>query len=321
MDISPFIKSQAASLREMNVAVEFFFIRGKGLMAYWKSAKKLRKYLRSNSVDIIHAHYGLSGWTAVLSGTKKPIVLSIMGSDILGEYKTATTISHKSRIVKILTQSVQFFVDSIISKAENIHHKLIRKRISHIIPNGIDLESVYFQDKASCREELGLKKDKKYILFVGKTTSFWKNFALAKETIELLNNDQIELLYSYPMSHEKVVKYLNAADVLIHTSFMEGSPNVIKEAMACNLPIVATNVGDIEWVFGDTEGCFITSFEVEEVVEAINKALDFVRHTGRTNGAERIKSLGLDTKSTAEKIIELYKKQIPSSNIYQNDSH
>lgn len=101
--------------------------------------------------------------------------------------------------------------------------------------------------------------------------------------------------------------YYNASDVLLFTSHREGSLNVIKEAMSCNLPIVSTNVGDVEWILGSTEGCYIFSFEVSDVVEKIKKAILFTSKNNRTSGRERIINLELDSESVAEKIISIYR--------------
>ena len=87
------------------------------------------------------------------------------------------------------------------------------------------------------------------------------------------------------------------------TSLWEGSPNVIKEAMACNIPIVSTDVGDVREVIGNTEGCYITSFEPEYIAEKIELALQFGK---RTDGRENIKHL--ESSLIARKIIDLYKK-------------
>ena len=109
----------------------------------------------------------------------------------------------------------------------------------------------------------------------------------------------------FNIDQEKLNLYYNAVDCLIPTSKYEGSPNVIKEAMACNCPIVSTDVGDVKWVIGETEGCYICSFEPEDVAEKIQKALNFGK---RTNGRQRIMDLGLDSGSVAEKLHSLYRE-------------
>ena len=104
------------------------------------------------------------------------------------------------------------------------------------------------------------------------------------------------------MSRVQVLEAMHTIDILCMTSTIEGSPQIIKEAMACNCPIVATDVGDISEVISGTDGCFITSFKPEEVVEKINFALEFNK---RTNGREKI--MHFDNKNIAEKVFDIYK--------------
>jgi len=93
--------------------------------------------------------------------------------------------------------------------------------------------------------------------------------------------------------------------MVILTSKFEGSPNVIKEAMACNCPIVSTDVGDVREVIGNTEGCFITSFEPEGVAKKIKLAIEFNK---KTNGRDNITHL--DEKVIAQRLIDVYQSAI-----------
>src|SRR5215210_1531358 len=91
---------------------------------------------------------------------------------------------------------------------------------------------------------------------------------------------------------------------------MEGSPNIVKQARGCNCPVVATDTGDIKWVLGETEGCYVTSFDVRDCAEKIRLALNFSGKNGRTNGKQRMAELGLDSETVAKKILEIYKTVI-----------
>ena len=104
------------------------------------------------------------------------------------------------------------------------------------------------------------------------------------------------------------ILYYNAADLLLLTSKHEGSPNIIKEAMACNCPVVSTDVGDVRWVIGNTKGCYITSSNPVGVAQKVMLALEFSEKNSRTKGRERIMELGLDSDTIAAKIIAVYKK-------------
>jgi len=114
---------------------------------------------------------------------------------------------------------------------------------------------------------------------------------------------QIEFVTIIDIPHNSIVYYLNAADVLLMTLKYEGSPNIIKEAMACNCPIVSTDVGDVNWVMGETESCFITSFDPNDIVDKMKTALKF---GNRTKGRDRLIDLGLDSDTIAKKIVTLY---------------
>jgi len=307
--ISPFIKAQGESLIQAGVDIEFFLVKGKGLLGYLKSARKLRTYLKENYFDIIHAHYTLSGLTAVLAFRKLPIILSLMGSDTYGEYIGENKIKFSSRYLILLTYLIQPFVNSIICKSKHIQSFVYLKKKSQIIPNGILLNKINFDNKGF-RKELGLSSKKKYILFLGNKSDLRKNYKVVEQAVKFINSDNVQLVSPYPIAHDLVVKYLNSVDVIVVPSFMEGSPNVVKEAMACNCPVVATDVGDICWLFGNEPGHLITGFTPEDVADKIKLALEFSKKHGRTNGRNRIKDLGLDAETVALKIIDLYKEII-----------
>lgn len=303
--VVPFIRTQGESLRGAGVDVKYFPIYGKGISGYLKAASKLRKYIRENPVDIIHAHYTLSGWSAVLSFPKQPIILSLMGTDAYGEYIGVNKIKCSSRYLTFLTYLIQPWVNSIICKSKHIESFVYLKKKSHIIPNGILFnESRLHED--GFKEELGLDTDKKHVLFLGDKRNIRKNFKLAQNAVNLINSDDLTLVAPYPVSHEQVVKYLNSVDVTVVPSLMEGSPNVVKEAMACNCPIVCTDVGDVAWLFGDEPGHFLTSFEDVDVAAKLRMALKFATEKGETSGRQRIMELGLDSETIAKQIISVY---------------
>lgn len=305
---APFIQSQMESLKEQGIDVSCFQVTGKGIPGYLKSSYQLSDYLKKNDFDLIHAHYSLCGWTSVLAFPGKPIVLSLMGSDALGEFTGPNKSTFKSRLVILLTLFIQPFVKAIISKSYNIHKRVYRKKSAEIIPNGVNINQFITSNKTDFREEIGLTRDKKYILFLGNPENKWKNYSLAKQAVKIVNNEDVELLAPFPVSQDRIIKFLNAVDVFIVTSFMEGSSNVIKEAMACNCPIVTTDAGDAKWVIGNTKGCYVSSFEAEDVADKLKQAISFSESTGRTSGRRRILELGLDSETIAKRIISVYKK-------------
>lgn len=283
-----FIYEQIEKIKNMyEVEYDTFFIRGKGILGYLKNLNKLKRKIRNYAPDFVHAHFGLSGLLTTLQ-RKVPIVITFHGSDanlpeLIRLSKLAAFLSHydifvSDRLQKRIGGSTQYSV----------------------IPCGIDLSTFYPVDMKTAREKLNLDPEKKYILFASAFNNTIKNAPLAFSAIEKLK-EKCEILELKDRSRKEVNLLLNACNLMLLTSKSEGSPQVVKEAMACNCPVVATDVGDIRDVVGETEGCYITSFDPEDVAEKISQALRFNK---RTNGSERIKNF--DNELVARKVFEIY---------------
>jgi teichuronic acid biosynthesis glycosyltransferase TuaC len=300
--ISPIVKAQGESLRRFGVDVEYFTIVGKGVKGYLKNVLPLRAHIKKNNYDIVHAHYSLSALTATLAGYR-PLVVSLMGSDIrLGlVIKYAVIISSR------------FFWSALIVKSQDMLNNIIIKN-SAIIPNGVDAALFKPIEQSIALEKLGWDKNKKHILFAANPVREVKNFQLLEKAYEkMIWPDQTQLHVLEDISHQEIPVHMNASDVAVLTSLWEGSPNVVKEAMACNCPVVATDVGDIAWLFGEESGHYLTSFESEDVAAKLSKALDFAEKHGRTKGRERIVELGLDAESVAKRIIKVYESVLDNN--------
>lgn len=294
-DISPFIKVQAESLTKLGHTIDYYPVKGKGLWGYLSNITKISKFIKQGDYDIVHSHYSFCGIVSALA-TEKPVVCSLMGSDVkksgLWRFIIKYFIMHKWKrtIVKSKDMKLTLGIDKV-----------------EVIPNGVDLDIFRPMNKNDCRKELGWDIGNKIILFAADPKRPEKNFSLAKKTTETLNIQDVELKVVYPVPHKDIPIYLNAADLLLSTSLWEGSPNIIKEAMACNCPIVSTNVGDVKWLLDGVEGCFITTNDPKDVADKIKKALNF---KGRTKGRDKLISLGLDSEHIAKKIIKVYEEVI-----------
>jgi len=286
--IQPFIKEQAESLLKFDIQVSYFVVIGKGLFGYLKNISLLKKQIKLLNIDLIHAHYGLSGLLSVLQ-RKVPVVITFHGSDI------------HIRWVRILSSIAARFAVKSIFVSRNISDQLNVKN-SVVIPCGIDTEKFTELEKQSSREKLGLEQNKNIILFASGFDNEIKNYPLAKKAMDLLGNGH-QLIELKGYNREELELLLNASDLLLLTSFSEGSPQIIKEAMACNCPVVATEVGDIKEVILNTDGCYMTSFNQEDISAKIKQVLESKR---RTNGRKNI--LRLDNKLIAKRIIAVYKE-------------
>ncbi len=292
--IVSFIKSQGESLKKEGAELEYFTIKGKGVIGYLKNIRPLRKYLIKNGFEIMHAHYGLIGLLCLLTFTRIPIVLSVMGDDAYGNFDIKGKRIKSSYVGMFLTQIALIFVDKIIVKSSNILNVIPQKMKCSVIPNGVDFELF---------KPTGKVLYKNTVLFLADEDNSRKNYKLLKDAMVLINRKELKTLNPYPIAHSEFPDYLNKSAIFVLTSYNEGSPNVIKEAMACNIPIVSTEVGDVREIIGKTEGCFITTFKSDDVANKIEAALAFGK---RTNGRENIKHLELSL--VANKIINIYKE-------------
>ncbi|MGD0711519.1 MAG: glycosyltransferase family 4 protein [Bacteroidales bacterium] len=292
--ISSIIKNQGESLICREIQVDFFTIRGKGLWSYIRHIFILQKFLKSNTFDIIHAHYSLSAYVATFAGAR-PLIVSLMGSDVKSNKRNRY-------IIKFFNH---FFWKACIVKSQDMKKSV---KISNIVvlPNGVNIKKFYPVNKMEARQKLGWSLEDRIVLFAADVSRPEKNFKLCLQAIGILGFTCV-LKTLCEVDNEKMVYWYNASDIILLTSLHEGSPNVIKEAMACNRPIVATNVGDIEWLIGNISGCYIISFAPQDVAEKIKLAIEFGKNKGSTKGRERIIELGLDSETVAKKIIEVYK--------------
>lgn len=289
--ISPVVENQAEALMSEGVELEWYLLKGKGFKGYLKNVKPLRKYLREHKYDAIHAHYSLSAFVASLAGAK-PLVVSLMGSDVkaAGWYKF---------IIRLFATFGGW--KSIIVKSNDMYRSLGIKR-AIIIPNGVNMERFLPMSKFDCQKRLSWNSQKIHILFPANASRPEKDYELAQKAVALIPNVELHAFENTP--NEETLYWYNAADVVLMTSKWEGSPNAIKEAMACSRPIVATNVGDIAERMSGVEGCFVAqSREPQELASLLQKALAFTE----TKGREKLFADGLDRHEINQKLISVYK--------------
>ena len=102
---------------------------------------------------------------------------------------------------------------------------------------------------------------------------------------------------------------MHAVDAALMTSHSEGSPQFIKEVMACGCPLVSVDVGDVKEITAGVDGCYLVSRGPKEIAEKLQLAIDFKE---RTQGRQRIVELGLGNQKIAEKIVAIYTNVVKS---------
>lgn len=288
---APFIIEQAEALKKQGCQIEFFGLQGKGLWGYVQNLPALRRQMKSFCPDVVHAHYGLSGLFANLQ-RRIPVVTTYHGSDI----------NNKS-VLRFSKMAMCLSAWNVFVSTKTLEIVRPKKKYS-LIPCGIDLSDLQLTEKSAARQKMNLTAEKKYVLFAGAFDNKVKNAPLAKEAVSLLCDNNVELLELKGYSRDEVTLLMCAADAFLMTSFTEGSPQVVKEALACGCPIVSVDVGDVKERTQGVEGCYVAKMrEPQELAELLRKAMTFER---KTKGRERILADGLDNCQVAAKLTDIY---------------
>lgn len=288
--ISPFVKEQGDSLKEIGLDIDYFLIKGKGITGYLKNYFNLNRLIKTNTYDIIHAHYGLSGLLATFQ-SHVPVVITFHGSDV-----------NLNR-----TNFYLSFLASRLSDANIFVHESLSKKLSlfsdkaEIIPCGVNLNLFKPIDKLASRDKLGLDHNYNYVLFSSSFNNKIKNAALAK--LALSNFENIILLEMKGYSREEVHLLMNAVDILIVTSHSETGPLVVKEALACNCPIISTDVGDVKELANGTKNCYIVEYDAKQIEQRIR---DILSSNKKSDGRAAVKHLSLE--KIATDVYSVYKR-------------
>lgn len=295
---APFIVEQAEASQAAGCDIEWFGVQGKGIKGYLRELPRLRKKIHDVKPDIIHAHYGLSCLLANLATRRVPVVSSYHGSDI--------NVASVLRFSKI---AMWMSAWNIFVSKRNVDIAKPKKHWS-LIPCGVNLPQPWSELKKRKVEQLTfnqwvegiMEQNKKHVLFAGAFDNAVKDPELAKASVALLDDVQLIELKGY--NRDQVNALMYSCDALLMTSRTEGSPQVVKEAMACGCPIVSVDVGDVAERTDGVEGCYIVpTREPKDIAEALKKAIAF---DGKTNGREKILEYGLTNELVAKQILGIY---------------
>lgn len=299
---------QIQSLRDMGIEVDVVDMRGIPKLKYLQLLPRVHHL--SKKVDIVHAHYGYCGWLArfaLLLSQPKPFVISFMGDDLLGTpVNSAGDLSWFSRRMVSSNRRLARLVNCVIVKSQEMAVVVAPVKAS-IIPNGVDVNTFKPMDKNASRKQLGLHSELKYVLFPGNPDNPRKGYELAAAAILVAEKEikePIKLLPLWGVDPSKVAPTMTACDAMVMTSLIEGSPNVVKEAMACNVPIIGVRVGDVEQQLEGVEGCHICPRDAEVIGARLARTLKAPASRGR----DAIVARGLDLESIARRILAEYEK-------------
>ncbi len=293
---------QAASLRRLGVQVEVASIAG-SIRSYLRAAWKVFcMNFERRRADVLHAHTGHSGILACLQ-LRYPVILTYVGYDI--DTPAEDREGLRTQFERLIFRSLSMFFAGTIAQSARGARRLPRpgRRRNSVIPNGVDPTLFVPRPREDARRALGWGSAPT-AFFAADPNRYTKRFELAEAAIGLARQEvpDLQLVVADGVPTDQMPLWMNAADVLLLTSRGEGSPNVVKEAMFCNLPIVSVDVGDVREVVGATRHCRICPDDPVLLARAV---LDAVRAIPeRSDGRER--SAGLVDHAVAAQLIELY---------------
>lgn len=301
-----FVRSQVKALRDFGVDVGVLVLEGRWRkLIYLTGVPRLHSRLRQERFDVVHAHYSYVGVVA-RTQWRVPIVLTYHGSDLQGAPDSDGRYALSDRIIGAGGRAFAEVVDTVIVQNDEMARRL-RRGDAHVIPHEVDLSLFTPFDRDTARAELGLDPRRPYVLFAASPHKPNKNFPLAQAAIELVRktHPDVELVVVHRDPQPRLMLHMNACDVLVFPSRMEGSPNIIKQAMACNLPIVASRAGDIAQLIGGTEGCHLAGFSAYEFATLLSAELDRRR---RTNGRRAMAQFAPEI--VARRLVSVYERTL-----------
>jgi glycosyltransferase involved in cell wall biosynthesis len=306
----PFLVRQVEFLRHAGIAVDVFSFRGaKKPINYLKAWKRLRRQLKNNDYDLIHAQFGQS---ALLPWPKRlPLVITFHGCDIQGVKRSNGRPTFAGRVLQLLCKLIALKADAVIAVSERLRKFVPAAVPVFVIPLGLDFNLVPVLSREEARCKLGLPLSKPLVLFVGNPEETVKRYALAQRAVEILNETlSADLIVGWRRPNQEILLLMTACDVLVLTSIQEGSPTVVKEALACNLPVISLDVGDVRQRLDGIAGCQVCK---DDQAQTIATSLErVIRNGGRIKGREAVQDL--DERLITEKVIRIYESVLtPSS--------
>ena len=300
-----FIERQVRYLRAAGIDVDVFQFRGaRQPLRYLAAWAGLRRRLGRQRYDLIHAQFGQSGLLALPK--RLPLVVTFRGDDLFGILGHDGRPTPAGRLLQRLSRLVARRADAAILVSEHLRRYLPRSGAVHIVPSGLDLDLFRCIPREEARRHLALPPAGRLVLFVGDPADPRKRYALARQAVDYLSRTvAAELVIGWRVPHDEMPFYMNACDALVFTSREEGSPNAVKEALACDLPVVSVAVADVPLRLEGIPGCEVCT---DDSPAAIAAALErTLQRDERSGGRGRAAARQLDERLLTDRVIDIYR--------------
>lgn len=305
-----FIEQQVEGLRRLGHEVGVVVVdrAASGPLRYVAAGRQVQRAASSSTWDVAHVMYGgVLAFLASRALRDLPIIISFCGTDLLGTEPGSFQMGFRGALGVYCSRKASLDANAVIVKSKTMLSRLPAAvdsgRVS-VIPNGVDLSRFKPKNRIDARQRLGWAKEEFTVLFSTHGPSDRnKRLPLAEAAVEAVRSEGIQagikILTGVP--HHLVPLWINASDVTLMTSCHEGSPNIVKETLACNRPVVSVDVGDVAERIDGIEGCHLVPPDPRLLADAL---VDVARGPRLVSSREGMKSLTLE--AVAERLVSVY---------------
>jgi teichuronic acid biosynthesis glycosyltransferase TuaC len=298
-----FAKRQIECLAGYGVINNIFLLTSRlSLPKLYKEFKRLRHEIGSFHPDIVHAHFGTVTAFISVMASDVPVIITFRGSDLnrSGGVNFLKWISGH-----LLSQISALKADRIICVSEELKNILWwKKGDAVVLPTGVDTSLFVPEERNKARSRLGWQPGERIVLFNAGSNPANKRLDLAESSVRLaeavIGKISLKVLDGNTEPDEVPI-YMNAADCLLLTSDKEGSPTVVQEALACNLPVISVPVGDVRKRLSGVVPSIMVEREPNEICKAIVEILSAPQ---RSNGREFVNTLSLEY--VTKEVVKIY---------------
>jgi glycosyltransferase involved in cell wall biosynthesis len=293
-----FFESQLRALERVGVECTALGVPGEFEPGSYRSATDYLRYLPQvlghslDDYDVVHANWGLLGPVALAQPTR-PVVLTLWGSDVMSDRRWLTELSRFSAR----------HADATVLPSEAMRPALGGDGEQFHVPFGVDLDRFRPLDREVARERVGWTTDDPVVLFPYDPSRPEKGYDRAERVVERADVDA-ELRTVTGVPHEEMSNYMNASDVLLVASHRESGPMVVKEAAACNVPVVSTDVGFVRKTLSDVSHSYVRTDD-PGLAEGLESAIEGPR---RSDARSTLDGLGLET--MGERLAGVYERAL-----------
>jgi len=303
-----FARRQVSALNEAGVATRIFFLSSRtSPKVLLQELRRFRETIREFDPHIVHSHFGTVTSLFCAIATKRPLVISFRGSDL---NPTRNVSSLRSLMGRLFSQASMLRARHAICVSPQLRDRLwLKSRPVSVIFDGIDLSLFQPMPRDEARRRLGWSQEAKLIFFNLGGRPVGKRLPLAESAVSVARRTMpdVDLVAVSKVDPERIPLYMNACDCLLLTSEWEGSPTVVKEALACNLPVVSVDVGDVTELLREVYPSTIVPADAEAIGHAL---IDILQGGIRSNGRSR--ACDMSEEITTARVIAIYEEILTS---------